>query len=160
MKRLCALAIGLSVAFTAVAAWACCGVCGVKDAKKAATTTCALVCKEATMKEGVKEITYNQFMKIRNSGESYVLLDVLGEDSYKAGHIEGAKNLPVSGITKETAAGIIPENGAPVVVYCGSFKCSASTKAAKKLTDLGYTAVLDYKGGLKEWKEKGNELVK
>lgn len=112
------------------------------------------------MKEGVKEITYDQFVKILSSGESYVLLDVLGEESYKAGHLEGAKNLPVSGITKETAAALLPDKGATIVVYCGSFKCPASTQAAKKLTDLGYTAVLDYKGGLKEWKEKGNDLVK
>ena len=35
----------------------------------------------------------------------------------------------------------------------------ASTAAAKKLSGIGYR-VLDYKGGLKEWQEKGNNLVK
>ena len=34
-----------------------------------------------------------------------------------------------------------------------------STAAAKKLGALGYT-VLDYKGGLKEWKEKENTLTR
>jgi rhodanese-related sulfurtransferase len=32
------------------------------------------------------------------------------------------------------------------------------TQAAKKLTDLGYN-VVDYKGGLKEWQEKGNKIA-
>ncbi len=108
----------------------------------------------AAVKDGVREISYAQFIEIRDSGEEYVLLDVLGEDSYREGHIDGALNLPVGGITKESAEKILGKD-ARVVVYCGGFLCTASTSAAKKLSALGYT-VLDYKGGLKEWKEKGN----
>ena len=36
--------------------------------------------------------------------------------------------------------------------------CHVSTHAARVLSSLGYT-VLDYKGGLEEWQEKGNTLV-
>ncbi len=42
-----------------------------------------------------------------------------------------------------------------IVVYCASFDCQASTNAAQKLLSMGYTDVLDYKGGLKEYKEAG-----
>lgn len=45
------------------------------------------------------------------------------------------------------------------VLYCWSFLCTASTTAARKLSAMGYR-VLDYKGGLKEWKEKGNPLAR
>lgn len=109
-------------------------------------------------RDGVREITYDQFMEIREAGEEYVLLDVLAEDSFREGHIEGARNMPVGGITKESAEKELKKDAA-VVVYCGSFLCTASTAAAKKLSALGYR-VLDYKGGLKEWKEKGNALAK
>lgn len=109
-------------------------------------------------KDGVKEITYAQFMEIRGSGEPYVLLDVLTDDSFREGHIEGAKSLPSDLITKETAGAILTKESR-VVVYCGGFLCKASTAAAKKLEALGY-AVLDYKGGLKEWKEKGHALAR
>ena len=40
-----------------------------------------------------------------------------------------------------------------IVVYCASFECQASTNAAKKLISLGFKNVLDYKGGLKDYKE-------
>jgi len=109
-------------------------------------------------KDGVKEISYEEFMKIRKSGEKYVLLDVLSSDSYKAGHMEGAKSFPLGDINKDSASAMLPKD-THIIVYCGSFACSASTNAAKKLIELGYTDVLDYKGGLKEWQEKGNNLV-
>ena len=116
------------------------------------------VLKEAKDEQGIKLISYEQFQEIRNSGEEFILLDVLLEDSYKNGHIEGALNFPVTSINKETAEKVLKE-GDKVIVYCSSFQCHASTHSAKLLTDLGFT-VLDYKGGLKDWTEKGNKLVK
>jgi rhodanese-related sulfurtransferase len=124
------------------------GATGVFDRIRAATPE----------KDGVREIGYDRFMEIRKSGDEFVVLDVLAEDSFREGHIEGAKNFPVGGMTKESAEKMLKKD-ARVVVYCGSFLCTASTAAAKKLGALGYT-ILDYKGGLKEWKEKGNALAK
>ncbi len=116
------------------------------------------VAKETRPKEGVKEISYDQFMAIRNSGEKYVLFDVLSPDSYGQGHIEGAISFPVDMINAGSAKKVLSKDS-KVIVYCGSFQCHASTNAAKRLSTLGYN-VLDYKGGLKEWHEKGNKLVK
>lgn len=116
------------------------------------------ISQNTAVKDGVKEIPYEEFTKIRNSGENYVLLDVLSAESYRNGHIKGAANFPVGEINAETAAKRLSKNQ-NIIVYCGSFMCSASTSAAKKLSGLGYD-VLDYKGGLKEWQEKGNQLVK
>jgi len=114
--------------------------------------------KEAVVKDDVKEISYDQFKKLRDSKEEFYVLDVLGADSYAKGHIDGALNLPLDKINLDTANGLIPA-GSKVVVYCGSFKCTASTESAKILQSYGYN-VLDYKGGIKEWQEKGNKLVK
>ena len=116
------------------------------------------ILKEVPVKEGVKMISYKKLMKLQKSGEKFVLVDVLSADSYGKGHIEGAVSLPLDTINKDSAAAAIPQ-GSDVVVYCAGFKCPASTEGAKKLTDLGYKA-LDYKGGLKEWQEKGNSPVK
>ncbi|OGW85572.1 MAG: hypothetical protein A2987_01335 [Omnitrophica bacterium RIFCSPLOWO2_01_FULL_45_10] len=96
-------------------------------------------------------------MAIRKSGEKYMLLDVLSPDSYDTGHIEGAMSLPLDTMNKMTAEKLLSKDSR-IIVYCGSFQCTASTQAAKKLSGLGYN-VLDYKGGLKEWREKGNKLV-
>jgi rhodanese-related sulfurtransferase len=105
----------------------------------------------------VKEITYDEFQSIRSSGEEYILFDVLSADSYANGHIEGAENLPVEAITAEAMYAQLPPDS-NLIVYCGSFRCSASTSAAQKLQALGYS-VLDYKGGIAEWVEKGNVLI-
>lgn len=148
------IAIAASVAFMSSISFAMCGMCeggdpmGIYDQ----------VAKKAMVKDAVKEITYDQFMKIRNSGEGYILLDVLSPESYAAGHIEGAKSFPVNTIAEGSADKMLSKDS-KIIVYCGSFQCTASTQAAKKFSGLGYN-VLDYKGGLKEWQEKGNQLVK
>lgn len=126
--------------------------------EKAVDETCfGGVCAVAPEKGGVKEITYEQFQKIRASGEDYVLLDVLSEESYEKGHIEGAESFPVGTINIETTSDDLDKDD-KIIVYCGGFKCSASTKAAHRLMALGYENVLDYKGGLEEWQAKGHEL--
>ena len=112
---------------------------------------------EAKVEDGVRFITYDQFIKLRNSGENFVLLDVLLEESYKNGHIEGAKSFPIPTINKENAEKLLTKDD-NIIVYCGRFQCHASTNAAKILIELGYK-VVDYKGGLKEWQEKGNKFA-
>lgn len=97
-------------------------------------------------------------MSIRNSGEKYLLIDVLSAESYAEGHIPDSISMPLETINQDTASKVISKD-TNVIVYCGSFQCHASTAAAEKLSGLGYK-VLDYKGGLKEWQEKGNSLVK
>lgn len=108
-------------------------------------------------KSNVEFISYDQFVKIRNSGEKYILVDVLSAESYNDGHIEGAASFPFETINEETAKAKL-DKGSKIIVYCASFQCHASTKATEVLLGLGYKAV-DYKGGLEEWKEKGNKLV-
>lgn len=117
------------------------------------------VCSLAAVKHGVKEITYAEFQKIRASGEDYTLVDALSSESYRDGHIEGAVSLPVNTINAESAGRLL-KKADNIIVYCSSFKCSASTNASRALQKLGYGNVLDYKGGLQEWEEKGNKLVR
>jgi len=115
------------------------------------------LCAVAKTEEGVKMISYDQFMELRSSGEEYYLLDVLSSESYIEGHIPGARSFPLGEINKKTAENMLSKED-KIVVYCANFMCHASTNAAIALQDMGYK-VVDYKGGLKEWKEKGNDLV-
>lgn len=151
----------ISVMFICVNAFSMCGMCDVGMKEKiceVGDSAFSCIAKEATMNEGVKNITYDQFTAIRNSGEKYTLLDVLSSESFKDGHIEGAESFPLETINEAASEERLSKDD-NIIVYCGSFQCRASTEAAKKLQSLGYN-VLDYKGGLKEWQEKGNKLVK
>jgi len=153
-----AVLLAVTMLFLCTIACAMCGTCGSGPAGKTeGKGMFSQVADEAVVKDEVKEITYDQFMSIRNSGEKYVLLDVLSQGSYRKGHIEGAVSFPLDSINARAAEANLSKDD-HIIVYCGSFQCSASTEAARKLSKLGY-AVLDYKGGIKEWQGKGNRLV-
>jgi len=154
-KVMISLAVGIIL--ICGSAFATCGTCeSDAHAQKEVKGMFPLIAEQVMEKDGVKEINILQFMVIRNSGEKYVLLDVLSEDSYNQGHIPGAMSFPSKTINEETAAKILSKDD-NIIVYCGSFECKASTTAAKMLGVLGYS-VLDYKGGLQQWQERGNEL--
>lgn len=124
-------------------------------AKKAPCEFDAL-CKEAVKANGVMRITYEQFQRLRASGDKYVLVDVLSADDYATGHIPGAISFPLKNMSIYNAANKIPL-GSDVVVYCLDHNCPYSDEAARKLSGLGYR-VLAYKGGLDEWQQKGQRL--
>jgi rhodanese-related sulfurtransferase len=114
------------------------------------------LCEEAVTINGVKCITYEQFQRLRSSKDGYVLVDVLSSDDYGTGHIPGAVSLPIATISMYNAVNKIPM-GSNVVVYCLDSNCPYSSDAARKLSGFGYR-VLAYKGGLDEWRQKGQRI--
>ncbi|MEM6910388.1 MAG: rhodanese-like domain-containing protein [Verrucomicrobiota bacterium] len=85
---------------------------------------------------------------------SVTLIDVNGTQSYTAGHIPGAIDFQAVG--KEGLVAFLPqEKDALIVAYCGGPGCAAYKKAVDAATELGYTNVQHFSGGLKGWKEAG-----
>lgn len=80
--------------------------------------------------------------------QEVIILDVREQDEYDGGHIPGAVLLPVGTINEETAAGVIPEKDATVLVYCRSG--NRSKTASTVLADLGYTNIYEF-GGINTW---------
>ncbi len=54
-------------------------------------------------------------------GDEFVLVEALPERPYWRAHLPGAVNLP-SDRVRELAPVLLPDKGADVVVYCGSFR--------------------------------------
>lgn len=104
----------------------------------------------------VKKITRDELIKMVSSGQKFKLVDVLDKEHFQKEHIKGAISLPVNEIEKKAATML--NKSETIVVYCASFNCQASTKACEKLLSLGYKNVLDYKGGLKDYKEANLSL--
>jgi rhodanese-related sulfurtransferase len=98
-----------------------------------------------------KTITREELRMKMDRKDEFVLLETLPKEEFETGHLPGAKNLPIDDI-ESRASTVIPNKNTEVVVYCASFDCNASEKAAKKLTELGYTNVIDYSGGKADWK--------
>jgi rhodanese-related sulfurtransferase len=91
--------------------------------------------------------------KLRESPGRVVLVDVRERADYEREHIKGAISIPISELSMRI--GNDYGKDAEIIVYCGSFECTASTKASEMLLNIGYENVLEYEGGLKDWKTAG-----
>lgn len=96
---------------------------------------------------GYRQISQEQAKEMMDTQE-VLILDVREQDEYDSGHIPGAVLLPVGTITEESAAEVIPEKEATVLVYCRSG--NRSKTAAQALADLGYTQIYEF-GGISTW---------
>ncbi len=114
---------------------------------------------EAREKNNVKQISYEQFKEIYDSGENFFLLHVLPAESYNNGHIKGAISVPVDTINEQCVTEML-HSDSRVITYCADHECEASTEAANRIKALGIVNVLDFKGGIQEWRKQGNELVR
>ncbi|WP_294819209.1 MBL fold metallo-hydrolase [uncultured Flavobacterium sp.] len=82
------------------------------------------------------------------------IVDVRGESEYKAGHVKGADNVFVGTLEKNLDK---IDTGKQVVIHCQSGDRSA---IAQSLLAKNGITVKNYSAGMKEWNEKGNEVVK
>jgi rhodanese-related sulfurtransferase len=103
-------------------------------------------------------ITLEDLLEMRANDEKCKLVEVLSEDEYEQGHIPGAINIPLDKL-KALARRKLKRTDT-IVVYCASYSCQASTKAARKLLEMGYNETLDFKGGKRWWRHAGLELQK
>ena len=104
----------------------------------------------------VKQISREELIRMCKAGERFTLVDVLSAESYSKEHIAGSISIPLAELEEKAEAMLGKFD--TIVVYCASFECQASTKAAQMLMAMGFDNVLDYKGGLKDFKESGLAL--
>jgi len=100
----------------------------------------------------MQAIDRNTLQDMQNKHKDFVLINVLKPEHFQKAHINSSINIPLESrsFTKqvETVAG---GKDRDVVVYCASFDCDASPKAAQKLEKAGFKHVYDYEGGTKDW---------
>lgn len=87
----------------------------------------------------------------------FVLLDVRSPESYAAGHLPRAVNLPHRRITQASLAEY-PEDTL-FVVYCSGPHCNGADRAALRLAQLG-RPVKKMIGGITGWRDQNYELVR
>jgi rhodanese-related sulfurtransferase len=88
-----------------------------------------------------------------NAPGSFVVVDSRSAESFAKGHVPGALSIPYRTMTAEAMAKVLRKE-VPVVVYCTSVSCNASTKGALRLSALGYS-VKEMIGGIEGWKAEG-----
>lgn len=117
-----------------------------------------LSCKEKETSSVIKIVTPQEVYDAvhTNSDASMQLVDVRTEKEYGASHIKDAQNICVTTSDFQDKVKTLDKNK-PVYLYCKSGARSA--KAAKILTDMGFTKVYDLQGGITNWKDKGLETT-
>ena len=119
----------------------------------------------AAAKEVISEITVEDFKKMYDGEDYFIILDVRKTAEYDAGYIPGAVSIPRGvlefQIGKEDVwdeMGLyIPEKADQIILLCRSGKRSAL--ATKALMELGYENVKSLQGGFGAWKEAHPDLV-
>ena len=94
---------------------------------------------------------------VRLSNQGALLLDVRPQDSFAAGHINGARRIDSHEIL--TAGDSLKKyKEKPVVVYCDTGSLGAS--AARQLAAQGFKQAVNLRGGLTTWRTENLPLVK
>jgi len=96
-------------------------------------------------------------IRLMNNHEDAMILDVRTAADYKAGHIKGARNVPLSDLDS-AIAGMSEDKNKPVLVYCNSG--NTVNRAIKALKKAGFEQVNNLEGGIAAWKEANLPLSK
>jgi sulfur-carrier protein adenylyltransferase/sulfurtransferase len=111
----------------------------------------------AEARQAVPEEDPAQVQERLKSGAPPVVVDVRDPDEYRDGHIEDAANIS-RGFLEFRIASAVSDPSTPVVLYCQTGL--RSVLAGKVLKDLGYSTVINLKGGYQKWVQSGLPVVR
>ena len=89
--------------------------------------------------------------------EKAVVVDVSEPDAFAAGHVTGAKNIPLAQL-EERLPGAVKNKALPLILVCASGKRGQGAVATA--TKLGYTNVQALAGGMQAWRKADMPVAK
>jgi rhodanese-related sulfurtransferase len=97
-------------------------------------------------------------------GRGIPFLDARRTSVYVAGHIAGARSLPIWESTVDEGIKRLFDEGydvnAPLVVYCSGGDCEDSHMLSQKLHGYGFNNALVYADGFPDWEKRGLPVEK
>lgn len=95
--------------------------------------------------------------RLMNNENETVILDTRTSAEFKAGHIKGAKNVPLAEFGN-SIDGLSDKKNKPVLVYCNTG--NTATRAIRQLKKAGFEKINNLEGGITAWKEANLPLSK
>ena len=92
------------------------------------------------------------YTDVQNGEKGFIVVDARTPEAYARGHVPGSVNLWHRTISAETTSSLHRDK--VLVTYCAGVYCNASTKAAAKLSGLGFR-VKEMLDGIDGWKQEG-----
>ncbi len=93
---------------------------------------------------------------LENGERGFVVVDARSAEAYARERVPGAISFPHRRMDAASTAALPKDK--LIVVYCDGIGCNASTKAAFKLTALGFR-VKEMLGGIDWWKRDGYQVA-
>jgi rhodanese-related sulfurtransferase len=107
----------------------------------------------------IQTISTNDLKQRLGQSNGLEFWNVLTDEYFKGEMIPGSRHVALDRIGREIHDSKLSKDS-EIVVYCAGPKCPQSAMAAQKLSDLGFTNVRAYEGGLEEWKNAGYSIEK
>jgi rhodanese-related sulfurtransferase len=111
----------------------------------------------ADAKARVTECTIADVKARLERGERFHFLDVREDAEWAVDRAAGSTHLG-RGVLERDVETLIPDQAAPIVLYCGGGFRSAL--AADSLRKMGYANVVSMDGGMRAWREAGYPVEK
>lgn len=109
--------------------------------------------------QGVTIVTAEQAIEMIINNPELVVIDSRKKTEYLKGHIEGSINILNTRLTREDLERVSPDKSREILFYCNGTRCLRSTDSINKAKSWGYTNLIWFRGGWKEWTEKRLPVV-
>ena len=109
--------------------------------------------------ENVTILTAEQVIERILADPELIVIDSRKKTEYLKGHIEGAINILNTKLTQEELERIVPDKDREILFYCNGTRCMRSTDSIRKAKRWGYTNLIWFRGGWKEWSDKRLPMV-
>ena len=109
--------------------------------------------------QDVSVVSAEEVIDLILSNPDLIVIDSRKKTEYLKGHIEGAINLLNTTLKHEDLERISPDKSNAILFYCNGTRCLRSSNSINKAKNWGYTKLIWFRGGWKEWMEKRLPVV-
>lgn len=109
--------------------------------------------------QGVTIVSAEEAIEMILADPDLIVIDSRKKTEYLKGHIEGAINLLNTKLKPEDLERISPDKSREILFYCNGTRCLRSSDSINKVKIWGYTNLIWFRGGWKEWTEKRLPVV-
>ena len=109
--------------------------------------------------QNVTIVTAEQAVDMILVNPDLIVIDSRKKTEYLKGHIEGSINILNTRLKREDLERISPDKSRDILFYCNGTRCLRSSDSINKAKSWGYTKLIWFRGGWKEWTEKRLPVV-
>ena len=99
-------------------------------------------------------VTAEQAIEMILSSPELLVIDSRKKTEYLKGHIEGSINILNTQLEREELERIAPDKTKAILFYCNGIRCLRSSDSINKARSWGYSNLIWFRGGWKEWTDK------